>query len=137
MSNSNPDTDDTDQIFSPSDELKNPATGIILPDISPFNGLETGVIHCFAGHWILSKGHPTTIIPLYQCGEISMISHGPRAHRIEIEWVPGVVVVAGVNRLEITGTGRMVFLHVAEGDRQWSMNSDFRHAFRNCGLPLG
>ena len=77
------------------------------------------------------------MIPLYHCGEVSMISHGPRGHRIEIEWVPSVVVVAGVNSLEIAGTGRMVFLHVAEGDTRWSMNPRFRHAFRNCGLPLG
>lgn len=77
------------------------------------------------------------MIPLYKYGEVSITSHGPRGHRIEIEWVPGVVVIAGVNRLEITGTGRMVFLHVSGGDTQWTMNSNFQHAFRNCGLPLG
>ena len=77
------------------------------------------------------------MIPLYKCGDVSMSSHGPRGHRIDIEWVPGVVIVAGVNRLEIIGTGRMIFLHVEGGDTQWRMNSNFRHAFRNCGLPLG
>ena len=125
------------QIFSQSEDGKNPASSIILPDISPFNSWETGVIVCPAGHWILGKGHPTIIIPLYKCGEVSISSQGPRGHRVEIEWVPGVVVIAGVNRLEITGPGRVVFLHISAGDRQWRMNAHFQHAFRNCGLPLG
>ena len=124
------------QIFSRSNDGKNPASSIVLPDISPFNSWATGVIVCPAGHWILSKGHPTIMIPLYKCGEVSISSHGPRGHSIEIEWVPGVVVIAGVNRLEITGPGRMVILHVSGGDRQWRMNSHFQYAFRNCGLPL-